>query len=517
MNQIINFNNKYDRNEFIPFLQHFLPNSFQIKNESIELNFKSEKIKKVNMIGIVDELDLPIYEIHHDSENDPRVGLSRDSFRLIASYGYSSAICNFVSASSPNYRFSFIDIIPEVKKGKVIIQYSNPRRYSYFLGPDAKVHTPTEYLTKKIPITDKDEIKEKFSIEVVNKEFYNNIARLFTELAGGKRKEGTKEIDGKEGVLKIQGTEDHALKQRFAVRLIGRIVFCWFLKKKDIIPDKILSKDNVKNYSKCYHELIEPLFFQVLNIPQEHRHDNIKKSKLNVIPFLNGGLFEPHLEDDYNPDSFTSLSMNGPKIPNDWFEDLFDLLDIYNFTVDENTPVDIDLSIDPEMLGRIFENLLAEINPETGETARKQSGSYYTPRMIVEYMVDESIKQYLVNNSNIKEEIINNILDYDVPSVKLTNKEREEIVHVLHTCKIIDPACGSGAFPMGILHKILLALSKVDPDSNLWLQKKLEGIKDSILRKEIKRNLTQKNFEYVHKLGIIHNCIYGVDIKPIDV
>lgn len=519
MSNVIDFNKPYNRNEFISFLQKFLPDSFKVLNEETDLTFKPQFIIKVNRIGIVDELDLPVYEIFHDSENDPRVGLSRDSFRLIANYGYSSALCTFILKTPDNYRFSLININPEIKEGKVIKKYSNPRRFSYFLGQDAKIHTPTDYLVSKGKINNLEDLTARFSVEIVNKEFYNKIAFLFTKLAGGKRKIGSKEIDEKQGELFLPTDNTHKRKQEFAVRLIGRIMFCWFLKKKDLISDEILSTRIVAEYSNYYHELLEKLFFLVLNKKIEERNSEVRTSIYDNVPFLNGGLFEPHIDDGFYVNHKTGgYKFNGAlKVPNEWFITFFELLETYNFTVDENTPVDIDLSIEPEMLGRIFENLLAEINPDTGETARKQSGSYYTPRIIVEYMVNESLKQYLLNNSDLSENKINEILDYDLPDVDLSDKEQEEIVHLLHSCKIIDPACGSGAFPMGVLQKILLILEKVDTDSKLWLNKKFEGISDSILREEIKRNLTQKNFEYVHKLGIIHNCIYGVDIQPIAV
>ena len=531
MSEIIDFNKPYNRDTFLPFLQKFLPHAFRILDQDItpDLTFKPSYIKKINNIGFVDELDLPVYEIYHDSEYDPRVGLSRDSFRIISNFGYSSALCNFISKTSDNYRFSFINIIPEEteKDGKIIKKYSNPRRYSFYLGPDAQIHTPTRFLINNIPIKNINELKEKFSIEVVNENFYKAIAHFFTELAGGKREEGKKLIDAKDGKLRLPGTNDHKKKQEFAVRLIGRIVFCWFLKKKELINDEILSKDAVSKYNKFYHELLERLFFQVLNTRMEERREDLKNSIFNKVPFLNGGLFEPHLNDDYKPDDFTGLSMNGPDIPNNWFRDFFNLLETYNFTVDENTPVDIDLSIDPEMLGRIFENLLAEINPETGKTARKHTGSYYTPRVIVEYMVNESLKQYLLNNTKINEDKIDLLMSYDEESfgyteqekknLELSFEEKNKVIQALHICKILDPACGSGAFPMGILQKILLILGKVDPNSEKWLEEKLKVIDEPILREKIKSDLKWKKNEYIFKLGIIQNCICGVDIQPIAV
>ena len=205
------------------------------------------------------------------------------------------------------------------------------------------------------------------------------------------------------------------------------------------------------------------------------------------------------------------------KVPDIWLKELFDIFEIYNFTIDENTPVDVELSIEPEMLGRIFENLLAEINPETGNTARKSTGSYYTPRPIVEYMVDESLKQYLLNKTNLKESEISSLLAYEEEEVGLNESEKDTVLDALDVIKIIDPACGSGAFPMGILQKMLLILQKIDPESKKWLTKKVSQIENTIVREEFQKKIEAENWNYVHKLGIIQDSIYGVDIQPIAV
>jgi len=120
--------------------------------------------------------------------------------------------------------------------------------------------------------------------------------------------------------------------------------------------------------------------------------------KSDIIPFLNGGLFESHPNDFYKGTLTYSL-----KVTDQWFVDFFIILEKYNFTIDENSSINIDVSVDPEMLGRVFENLLAEVVPETGETARKATGSYYTPRVIVDYMVEQSLKQYLLVKTKLDE------------------------------------------------------------------------------------------------------------------
>jgi len=438
----------------------------------------------------------------------------------LAQYGIKRALAVFTSANSSNYRLSLITIDLKLEGRRVQKEYSNPRRYSFFLGPEAKIHTPEEYLVKQGRIEDFEDLKNRFSIEVVNKDFYTKIAILFTQLAGGKRKIGRKTIDAGRGLLDLPGTTNDTLDKEFTVRLIGRLVFCWFLKKKcsdkniSLLPERVLSVTAVLKNKNYYHNILEPLFFEVLNTPIKDREKKYQELPWLQIPFLNGGLFTPHHYDFYEPGPLgISKFINMLKIPDHWLKELFEVFEIYNFTIDENTSVDVELSIEPEMLGRIFENLLAEINPETGETARKASGSYYTPRPIVDYMVDESLKQYLLTKTKVHEDKIKQLLTYENIEVNLTDSEKESILIALDMLKVIDPACGSGAFPMGILHKILLILQKIDPKSEWWLDKMLSRIGN----KTLERKLKVENVNYVHKLGIIQNAIFGIDIQPIAV
>ncbi|MEM3473836.1 MAG: N-6 DNA methylase, partial [archaeon] len=206
----------------------------------------------------------------------------------------------------------------------------------------------------------------------------------------------------------------------------------------------------------------------------------------------------------------------GLKIQDDWFKNLFELFERYNFTVDESTPIDVDISIDPEMLGRIFENLLAEINEETQETARKATGSYYTPREIVDYMVTESLKYYLEDKTTLSKDEIESLLSYQEEEIHLSENKKKEVIDAVDKIKIIDPACGSGAFPMGILQKLILILKKVDPDNKFWIEKKLGKIDDPALREVEKEKWLKEKEEtnYLRKLGLLRDSIYGVDIQP---
>lgn len=518
----MNFLNAYSRSEYKKFFQDILlTDSFRLIEEELSPEFKPSFIKKIELIGRDKSLELEIYEIQHSSEYDPRVGLSKDFFRLMANYGSKRALAIFYSPKSKNYRLSLATVDLSLEGTKIKREYSNPRRYSFFLGPEARIHTPSEFLIVKGRVLDFDDLQDRFSVEVVNKEFYQRIAVQFSRLVGGQRKIGNRTEDFRR-TLSLPSVTEHNIFQEFAVRLIGRLVFCWFLKMKKsgkgipLISDQVLSLNSVKSQNNYYHEVLEKLFFEVLNTPIDERRNEFKKEPYLSIPFLNGGLFNPHTYDFYDVDrSGISKNLYTLKVPDKLLQDFIEILETYNFTVDENTSVDIDLSVDPEMLGRIFENLLAEINPETGESARKATGSYYTPRPIVEYMVDESLKKYLLTETEIDENKISNLLSYADGEIDITDREKEKIVDAFGKVKILDPACGSGAFPIGILQKMLLVLKRVDPNSQMWLNKQLEKIPTSALRNELKKKLENENVEYVHKLGIIQNSIYGVDIQPI--
>ena len=175
-------------------------------------------------------------------------------------------------------------------------------------------------------------------------------------------------------------------------------------------------------------------------------------------------------------------------------EGIIHILSRYNFTIEENTPSDIEIALDPELLGKAFENLLGYFNPETHEMARKSSGSFYTPREIVNYMVDESLITHIKTKIPVlSEEDIRNLFSEDFTNDNKTiTANKANICTCLKEIKILDPACGSGAFPMGILNRMTDLLQK------------LEGIKT---RQQI----------YDLKLHLIENCIYGIDIQPIAV
>lgn len=285
-----------------------------------------------------------------------------------------------------------------------------------------------------------------------------------------------------------------------------------------------------------------------------------------TVPFLNGGLFEC-LDDKFNNiyiDGFSDQMAKGEQlvVPDYLFfgieekvdlsseyginnkgtkeaavKGLINILKSYKFTITENTPIEEDVALDPELLGKVFENLLASYNPETKTTARKQTGSFYTPREIVNSMVDESLIKYLKNavgetSLSDFEGSLRRLSSFDNNTPFEDDKHlRKLIIQALSKCKILDPACGSGAFPMGALQKMVHILQKLDSNNEIWKEVQLKNAKidtDEAFEIEDKKAREERLLEineafdqsindsdYARKLFILENCIYGVDIQPI--
>ncbi len=508
-------NEKYNQDSFIDFIDTFLPEDFKSREEDIIIKKdRYKEITKAKILGFCESLDLHVLEMDHTHDKDPRVAIATDAFKILADHWIHRALVIFKNNDSENYRFSYLTITLDLNdKNKVIKKYSNARRYSFYLGANAKVKTPEQQLVKKGKVKDINDLLGRFSVEVVNKQFYLEVAKFFDELV-------STEVHNL--VLPSISESDLNIRKSFAVRLIGRMMFCWFLKQKksdngQLIPDELLSSKIVSdNY---YHNILEPLFFGVLNTSIDSR--DIRSELFDKVPYLNGGLFNPQTDDYYEMDrgTFTSKFINTLKISDKWFKEFFELLETYNFTIDENTVFDQELSVDPEMLGRIFENLLAEINPETGSSERKRTGSFYTPRQIVEYMVDQSLIEYFKTKTSIDINKLSAVVSYDLTDdteYPLSDIEKQELINAIESLKILDPACGSGAYPIGTLQKIVYILQQIDPDCTLWLEKKLQGVPD-LYKQKIINEVKQNPFDYTRKLDVIKNSIFGVDIQPVAV
>jgi adenine-specific DNA-methyltransferase len=392
------------------------------------------------------------------------------------------------------------------------------------------------------------------------------------------------------------------------IRLLTRLIFVWFIKEKNLVPEtlfeiiklkEILKDFNTKSEktSIYYRAILQNLFFATLNTPMDsditdenkdekrrfintlpktgndqyldqtkYRYEDyfIKPDKalelFSSIPFLNGGLFEcldfKEGNKEIRFDGFSSTANRQAFVPDKLFfadefildlnseygtkgkkykvEGLINILDSYKFTITENTPLEEEIALDPELLGKVFENLLASYNPETQTTARKQTGSFYTPREIVNYMVDESLIAYLnqkIDDTEGMETRLRELFEHKTDLPEFTESEKDMIIEAISMAKILDPACGSGAFPMGVLHRLVDLLNKLDADNTKWkLLQKQRAINEtaevfesgdteerSIRLDEINKafDLNINYPDYARKLFLIENCIYGVDIQQI--
>lgn len=465
----MNFQNPYSKTEYKKFFQdNFLTDNFHIIEEELSLEFKPQFIKKAELIGRDKSLELEVYEIQHESENDPRVGLSKDFFRLMANYGSKRALAIFYSSKSKNYRLSLATVDLSLEGSRIKREYSNPRRFSFFLGPDAKIKTPYEFLIKKGRLKDFEDLRKRFSIDAVTDEFYNAFKPNFDLISAS-----------------VKGTKDEDLKKDFALLFIIRIIFLGFVQKKLWLnkdEDFLLNfwKEYKSKYfgkNLFYSEWLTPLFFESLNNPPGrkvfNRSTQFSESTalaLQMAPFLNGELFKEKKGYD-DCELF---------IPDKNIEQFFDFLFSYNFTIEENTLYDQDLELNPEFLGIIFERLV-----------NKEDGAVYTPRTEVDFMCRISLVKWLEKNSYIsKKKLYHLFFDKQNDNSKeeiLNSQEKEQILALLKNVTICDPAAGSGAFPVGMLQVLdEIIHSLTENDSTNIFERKKEIISRSLYGVEVK-------------------------------
>lgn len=313
---------------------------------------------------------------------------------------------------------------------------------------------------------------DALQLKEVNKQFYSIIAKFFEDLVKTMENQGKNSEDAKQ----------------FSSRLLGRMLFIWFLRKMKIIYEDFgyFEIDGL-SATEYYEKKIKLLFFSTLNTDISDR-----KHLDYITPYLNGGLFEPKEND------FIHETINFPK---DYFKNLFDRFNEFNFTTDESSADFEVIAVDPEMLGQVFENLLATQNEDTGQSARKLSGAFYTPRDIVAFICKESLREYLYSKVGNKafNQGIDLLIDYsdaeflarkstsgaDLWGVNSKNITKT-ILEALDNYKVLDPACGSGAFPMGMIQLLVRTYER----------------------------LLKSYDAYELKLSIIENNIFGVDIEP---
>ena len=390
-------------------IHNFIPRSEDYS--SLFEDDKYEKYQSITLLGdaVIENDEIILIASETTDPITERTGKKRqyDIAKTILRHEVKDAAFFVFYDVNGNFRFSFIrtNYLGDRR------DFTDFKRYTYFVSPVITNNTFKSQIGK-CSFSSLDEIIEAFSVEPLNKLFYQEIAKAFYSLIGGKVKIGSR-YEQFASVMQLPSTSiesNRKVYQEFAVKLIGRTIFCWFLKKKKsdkgipLLPESWLSSQAVKSViddqDDYYHSTLEKLFFQVLNKKiSERTHEMLPEDHVS-IPFLNGGLFDPDSNDYY----INNQPNYALKIPNEWFLKLFEVLEQFNFTIDENSINDAEVSIDPEMLGTIFENLLAEIDPDTEKSARKATGSFYTPREIVDYMVEQSLIQYLKNKVNITDE-----------------------------------------------------------------------------------------------------------------
>lgn len=478
------FQSSFNLTQWYTFLQYFF-NATELKEEPERIiGSTSDNGYYLGNIDTTDSYRIGLfhYNITKGSVANRRVGLRNlvKSF-INPTWGeFDAALVVFDSGD--HWRLSFICDI----KGEA----TSPKRYTYVFGSDDLLYrTPIErfYFLKKKGISFEN-LRTAFSVEALSDEFFDKYREQyadFIQYVTGKRfvKVGSKweeKVLGEPNAALTQAFDHNEKKIRdYVKKMMGRITFLHFLQRKGWMCGDLNYMQNLfenSAYKDDYLDsVLEPLFFGILNTKPAEREAlftdySWDKSLLNEwkdIPYLNGGLFERDEEDE--PES---------RFPADYFKRLFQFFSEYNFTIDENDPNDAEVGVDPEMLGKIFENLLED---------NKDKGAFYTPKEIVRYMCQESLIAYLETNTSIaKDKIRNFVLTPEDGVDDIPENKKTKLLTALEEVKICDPAIGSGAFPMGLLNELL------------HCREVLSG--EHYDRAEIKKNIIQNN-------------IYGVDIE----
>ena len=531
---------KYNRESWQQLLHDIFLNKVTFHNIPGKVHVSSHLAKEALNLGFIklsDGLTIAIYEVELSDNVDierNRRGI-RDMLTTDWRTNHAGAFMFCYRKNESILRFSYVSETWSFnKQGEYEKRSTETKRYTYLLGEGRGCHTAIKQFGKlKESKQTLNDITEAFSVETLTKQFYKDLFEWYQWAV-----EPTSNITFPNNTTTEDDDRDDI--ETKIIRMITRIMFVWFIKQKNLVPDRIFDinflsiilKDfdpystSIGNY---YNAILQNLFFGTLNRAIKDEDGNTRKfatsskrdiktlyryaemfsiSKQEVIemfaeiPFLNGGLFEcldktryiDGVEQCYNFDGFSRNELrfadgrykHRAVVPNNLFfepeKGLISILNRYNFTIEENSPEEQQVALDPELLGKVFENLLGAYNPETKETARNQSGSFYTPREIVNYMVDESLIAYLGDNDFIRSLFRN---DFSFEKSKI--EEYKKLAEKIKTIKILDPACGSGAFPMGLLNRMVEILERISPNED----------------------------SYNLKLSVIENCLYGSDIQSI--
>ena len=581
------FQQGYDRDDWLSQLRQFFPEFSPFTQPQSIPGFDStaESFIHLGTAPIEGGSGLGIYEIKVAANtrlSRNRVQLRQMVAKQVGAQALDGALAVYYDASE-QWRFSYIAIDYRLDaSGKLKREQTPPKRYTYLLGAGANVRTAVARFSKllqtpSLQTPSLENLREAFAVEALNKEFYQKLNVWYQHA------KGTVVFPNDLGLDK----QTHVATS--LIRLLTRLLFIWFLKQKGLVNPALFEETTLKQLidwhqpSSYYKAIIQNLFFTTLNREigdrefRTHSRTSTRTSSKNYLvtslyryrglfkgsdekeiialfsqtPFLNGGLFEcldqeATAEETANGsaprkeriairiEGFSDRPENPLNVPNALFFNaneqqpgLIDLLSQYQFTVEESTPLDIEVALDPELMGLIFENLLADYNPETRENARKSSGSFYTPRQIVAYMVDESLKACLQHTlsadggGSSSAAKLNDLFNGTNP---FDEQQTTALIEAIDSLRILDPAVGSGAFPMGVLQRLIALLECLDPQNQQFKQrqiKKAKAMDDAASKKQslaaIEVIFSGKNAynNYGRKLYLIENCLFGVDIQPI--
>lgn len=499
----------YDRKVWKNFLQtQFTNNKLNAEDRTILLSDKtiSKQCLSLGNYEINEYTKIGIFEV----ELNEKVNITRNRValrNLIKDITKQVAGAMVVFVQGDKWRFSYISKrkIKNKDTNQIQDKETAPKRYTYLFGNGEKALTAAQRFDKLIQkqkdnlfdLLSLNDFEDAFSVEKLGKEFfayYKNTYEDFVQFLTGKRfaKKGSKYseqvISQPDWQLTAIFGKDEKQARDFVKRMMGRIVFLYFIQKKGWLAVKQSKKwgegnpdylydlfKNSKQKDDFYARELVPLFFNRLN-----NEDSENAAREERFPYLNGGLFDDTQDKKYNK----------LHLPEEIFARMFETFNNYNFTIYEDAPDEHTVAVDPEMLGHIFENLLED---------NKDKGAFYTPKEIVHYMCQESLKAYLYtqDEKQYTDEIAKATIDKIIQQQELNEEETifaeknaYKIIDALENVKICDPAIGSGAFPMGLLQEIF--------NTQIYLQE-LKGFKKAKTDADIKKH-------------IIEESIYGVDI-----
>ena len=508
------FKNKFDMDNYVEFLKELFnkSNIHPKVYDAIRKEFWSYE-NKVYILGDYhddsgDSIAFYVVELTKQSSRDRARTMQRNLIASLIKDKYDSALVAFYEPNLDDWRFSHVKVEYEFNEKGIREKLSSPRRHSFLVGVNEPNHTCQSQFLELLCNEDNiqlNDIEQAFSIENVTDEFFDKYKELYLDLV-----DSLNDVKKNDSEVNSEFEQKNIKSSDFAKKLMGQIVFIYFLQKKGWLGVK---KDaewgtGPKNFLKqifnqCitdnknfFNNILEPLFYEGLS---EDVRDNHYSKFGYRVPFLNGGLFEPINDYDWVK---TDVVLN-----NSIFSKILDTFDEFNFTVKEDEPLEKEVAVDPEMLGKVFENLL-EV------TDRKSKGAFYTPRNIVHYMCQENLISYLNTNSGLSEDDLRKFItkgDLAVNSIIRANEEKQkyngkqytrielpdsikehsdELEKLLKKVKVIDPAVGSGAFPVGMMNEIVKAR---------YILRLLHGI-DNINMYDLKRET-------------IENSLYGVDLE----